>query len=75
VGRKSQIIDTAGADRNWVTSDGSRVFISYYDADNSTLIHAGRRERQLDRLKQTNGPVSCVALLGGHLRAYGAVFT
>ncbi len=43
-GCKSQIIDTAGADRNWITSDGSRVFISYHDAGNSTLIHVQRSD-------------------------------
>jgi hypothetical protein len=41
---KSQIIDTAGADRSWITSDGSRVFISYHDAGNSTLIHVQRSD-------------------------------
>ena len=43
-GCKSQIIDTAGADRSWITSDGSRVFISYHDAGNSTLIHVQRSD-------------------------------
>jgi hypothetical protein len=60
---ESQIIDTTDADRNRATSDGSRVFIAYHDANNSTLIHVGRRERQLDRLKWTNGPAGCVTLL------------
>ena len=43
-GCKSQIIDTAGADRSWITSDASRVFISYHDAGNSTLIHVQRSD-------------------------------
>src|SRR5258707_5383080 len=43
-GCKSQIIDTAGADRSWITSDGSRDFISYHDAGNSTLIHVQRSD-------------------------------
>ncbi len=43
-GCKSQIIDTVGADRSWITSDGSRDFISYHDAGNSTLIHVQRSD-------------------------------
>src|SRR5205823_6500862 len=38
----SQIIDTAGADRQWITSDGTRVYISYHDSANSSLIHVQR---------------------------------
>jgi hypothetical protein len=30
--RTKQIIDTAGADRQWITSNGPRVFISYHDS-------------------------------------------
>jgi hypothetical protein len=37
-----KIIDTAWADRQWVTSDGARVWISYHDAGNSALIHVQR---------------------------------
>src|SRR5262249_51228260 len=33
-----QILDKAGADRNWITSDGPRVYISYHDSGASTLI-------------------------------------
>ncbi len=40
----AQIIDLAGSDRPWTTSDGSRVFISYHDAGNSTLIHLQRSD-------------------------------
>jgi hypothetical protein len=40
----SQIIDKAGADRPWITSDGSHVWISYHDAGNSTLIHIQRSD-------------------------------
>ena len=41
---KSQVIDTAGADRQWVTSDGARVWISYHDSGNSSLIHVQRSD-------------------------------
>ncbi len=39
-----QIIDTAGADRPWITSDGSHVYISYHDSGNSSLIHVQRSD-------------------------------
>jgi hypothetical protein len=38
----SQVIDTAGADRQWITSDGATVYISYHDAGNSSLIKVQR---------------------------------
>jgi hypothetical protein len=40
----SQIIDITTSDRQWITSDGSRVFISYHDARNSSLIHVQRSD-------------------------------
>ncbi len=40
----SQIIDTAGADRQWITSDHRSVYISYHDSGNSTLIHVQRSD-------------------------------
>jgi hypothetical protein len=40
----SQILDQAGADRQWITSEGSRVYISYHDAGNSTLIRVQRSD-------------------------------
>ncbi len=38
----SRIIDTTQADRQWVTSRGSTVWISYHDSGSSTLIHIQR---------------------------------
>src|SRR6266478_3960429 len=40
----SQIIDRAGADRQWITSDGPHVYISYRDAGNSTIIRVQRSD-------------------------------
>ena len=37
-----RIIDTTQADRQWVTSLGSTVWISYHDSGSSTLIHLQR---------------------------------
>lgn len=38
----AQIIDTTQADRQWITSDGPTVYISYHDSGSSTLIHVQR---------------------------------
>jgi hypothetical protein len=40
----AQIIDTTQTDRPWITSGGSRVWISYHDSGNSTLIHIQRSD-------------------------------
>jgi hypothetical protein len=34
-----RVIDTAGADRQWITSNGKNVWLSWHDSGNSTLIH------------------------------------
>src|SRR5881409_158980 len=41
---KAQIIDTTQADRQWITSDGPTVYISYHDSGSSTLIHVQRSD-------------------------------
>ncbi len=56
-GCTSQIIDTAGADRQWITSDGPRVYISYHDAGNSTLIHAKRSDDDGFTWKNIGDPI------------------
>ena len=38
----AQIIDFAGNDRPWITSDGAHVYISYHDSKNSALIRVQR---------------------------------
>ena len=43
-GCTKKVIDTAGADRPWITSEGSRVYISYHDSVNSSLIHVQRSD-------------------------------
>lgn len=39
-----QIIDTTQSDRQWVTSDGATVYISYHDSGSSTTIHVQRSD-------------------------------
>lgn len=34
-----RVLDTAGADRQWITSNGSKVWLSWHDSGNSSLIH------------------------------------
>ena len=34
-----RVLDTAGADRQWITSNGRKVWLSWHDSGNSTLIH------------------------------------
>ena len=34
-----RVLDTTGADRQWITSNGLKVWLSYHDSGNSTLIH------------------------------------
>jgi hypothetical protein len=43
-GCTAQIIDFAGNDRPWITSDGAHVYISYHDSKNSSLIRVQRSE-------------------------------
>lgn len=37
-------VDTTQADRDWITSDGPRVYLSYHDAGVSSLIHVQRSD-------------------------------
>lgn len=43
-GCTAQIIDFAGNDRPWITSDGAQVYISYHDSKNSSLIRVQRSD-------------------------------
>jgi len=54
---KAQILDQTQADRQWVTSDGARVYISYHDAGSSTLIHVQRSDDDGFTFKRVGDPV------------------
>jgi hypothetical protein len=41
---RAQIIDFAGNDRPWITSEGTHVYISYHDSKNSSLIRVQRSD-------------------------------
>jgi hypothetical protein len=53
----SQIIDTTQSDRQWITSDGARVFISYHDSGHSTLIHVQRSDDDGFTWRRVGDPV------------------
>jgi hypothetical protein len=40
----AEIVDLTQNDRPWITSDGARVYISYHDSGNSSLIHVQRSD-------------------------------
>src|SRR5437588_5692651 len=52
-----QILDGTGDDRPWITSEGSRVYISYHDSGNSSLIHAQRSDDDGFTWKKIGDPV------------------
>ncbi len=53
----AQIIDTTESDRQWITSDGPRVFISYHDSGNSTLIHVQRSDDDGFTFQRVGDPI------------------
>jgi hypothetical protein len=56
-GCASQIVDTTGSDRPWVSSDGSHVYISYHDSGNSSLIHVQRSDDDGATWRRVGDPV------------------
>jgi hypothetical protein len=56
-GCTEKIIDTAGADRQWITSEGSRVYISYHDSVNSGLIHVQRSDDDGSTWQRVGDPI------------------
>jgi hypothetical protein len=53
----SRILDQAGADRQWITSEGSHVYIAYHDSGNSTLVHVQRSEDDGLTWKKVGDPI------------------
>src|SRR5215472_2985336 len=43
-GCSTHFVDTTQADRDWITSDGAHVYLSYHDAGKSSLIHVMRSD-------------------------------
>jgi hypothetical protein len=53
----AQIIDTTQADRQWITSDGQHVYISYHDSASSSLIHVQRSDDDGFTWKRVGDPI------------------
>jgi len=53
----SQIIDQTQADRQWVTSNGSHVWISYHDSGHSSVIHVQRSDDDGLTWKRVGDPI------------------
>ena len=56
-GCKAQLIDTTQADRQWITSDGAVVYISYHDSGSSTLIRVQRSTDDGLTWKKVSSPI------------------
>ncbi len=54
---KSQIIDTTQADRQWITSRGSQVWIAYHDSGSSTTVHVQRSDDDGFTWKRVGDPI------------------
>ncbi len=52
-----RVLDTAGADRQWVTSNGKSVWVSYHDSGNSTLIHVQYSADDGQTWKKVGSPI------------------
>jgi hypothetical protein len=52
-----QILDNAGDDRPWVTSEGNHVYISYHDSGNSSLVHVQRSDDDGFTWKKVGDPI------------------
>jgi hypothetical protein len=53
----AQIIDTTNDDRQWITSDGPHVYISYHDDRNASLIHVQRSDDDGFTWKRVGDPI------------------
>src|SRR5712691_3614757 len=53
-----QIIDTTQSDRQWVTSDGPHVYISYHDSGPSNLIHVQRSDDDGFTFHRVTAPIT-----------------
>jgi hypothetical protein len=53
----SQVLDKAGADRQWITSEHSTVYISYHDSASSSLIHVQRSDDDGYTWRKVGDPV------------------
>jgi hypothetical protein len=62
----AQLIDFTQSDRPWITSDGTRVFISYHDSGNSSLIHVQRSDDDGFTWRRVGDPIVGQGTATGH---------
>jgi len=54
---KAQILDQTQSDRQWITSDGARVYVAYHDSGNSTVVHVQRSDDDGFTFKRVGDPI------------------
>ena len=54
---KAQILDQTQSDRQWITSDGARVYVAYHDSGNSSLVHVQRSDDDGFTFKRAGDPI------------------
>jgi hypothetical protein len=52
-----RVLDTAGADRQWITSNGRNVWLSYHDSGNSAFIRTFKSTDDGDTWSHAGSPV------------------
>src|SRR6266568_2651924 len=62
-------VDRTESDRDWITSDGPHVYLSYHDSGNSTLIHVQRSDNVFPALAvdSTNSNLYAAFSEGHHI--------
>jgi hypothetical protein len=53
----THFVDTTQSDRDWITSDGSKVYLSYHDSGSSSLIHVQRSDDDGFTWRRVGDPV------------------
>ena len=56
-GCSTRILDSTNADREWITSDGSNVWVSYHDSRNSTIIRVKKSTDDGNTWASSGSPV------------------
>jgi len=56
-GCSTAFLDSAGADRPWITTAGTTAWVSYHDSGNSTLIHVQRSTNDGKTWSKVGSPI------------------
>lgn len=57
-GCSTQILDTAGADRQWITSLGRNVWVAYHDSNNGSLIRVKKSTDDGQTWRSSGNPIT-----------------